>query len=98
MKGNSDNLRYNLNRFTNHALESSHLLTKTMLDWDKILQIYRNNDLVQKALIGSKYFMVSLLTYTAVGKIHVRAFLSILGYAIIVVIASRFGLTYIQAV
>ena len=69
------------------------LLTNTMISEEEILQIYRRKDVVEKAFMHSKSVMEPLYAHTEEGT-RARVFLSILGYAIIAMIAYRCGLTY----
>ena len=69
------------------------LLTNTMISEADILQIYRRKDVVEKAFMHSKSAMEPLYARTEEGT-RARVFLSILGYAIIAMIAYRCGLTY----
>ena len=73
------------------------ILTTTMISEEDILRIYRGKDVVEKAFMRSKSVMEPLYAHTERGT-RARVFLSILGYAIIAMIASRCGLTYNKVV
>ena len=73
------------------------LLTNTMIGEEEILQIYRKKDVVEKAFMHSKSVMEPMYAHTERGT-RARVFLSILGYAIIAMIANRCGLTYNRTV
>ncbi len=75
----------------------SILLTNTMIGEEEILQIYRKKDVVEKAFMRSKSVMEPLYAHTE-GGTRARVFLSILGYAIMAMIAYRCGLTYNRTV
>jgi Transposase len=69
------------------------LLTNTKISEADILQIYRRKDVVEKAFMHSKSAMEPLYARTEDGT-RAKVFLSILGYAIMAMIAYRCGLTY----
>lgn len=69
------------------------LFTNTGLGANDILRIYRSKDAVEKAFMHSKPGMESLYARTEKGT-RARMFLSVLGYAIMAMIASRCSLTY----
>ena len=75
----------------------SVLFTNTMISEEDILRMYRGKDVVEKAFMRSKSVMEPLYAHTERGT-RARVFLSILGYAIIAMIASRCGLTYNKVV
>ena len=61
-----------------------------------MLKIYRRKDVVEKAFMRSKSVMEPLYAHTE-GGTRARVFLSILGYAVMAMIAYRCGLTYSKA-
>ena len=69
------------------------LLTNTMIGEEDILKIYRKKDVVEKAFMHSKYIMEPLYAHSEVGT-RAKVFLSILGYAIIAMIANKCEMTY----
>ena len=71
------------------------LFTNTMLGADDILRIYRQKDVVEKAFMHSKPNMEPLYARTERGM-RARMFLSILGYSITAMAASRCGLSYAE--
>ena len=71
------------------------LFTNTMLGADDILRIYRQKDVVEKAFMHSKPNMEPLYARTERGT-RARMFLSILGYSITAMAASRCGLSYAE--
>jgi transposase len=73
------------------------LLTNTMISEEDILKIYRMKDVVEKAFMRSKSVMEPLYAHTD-GGTRARVFLSILGYAIVAMIAYRCNMTYNKAV
>ena len=71
------------------------LFTNTRMSAQDILRIYRQKDVVEKAFMHSKQCMQPLHARTKIGT-RARMFLSILGYSIMAMIASRSGFTYQQ--
>jgi transposase len=71
------------------------LFTNTRMSVEDILRIYRQKDVVEKAFMHSKPSMEPLYARTERGT-RARMFLSILGYTIMAMIASRSGFTYQQ--
>ena len=71
------------------------LFTNTRMSAEDILRIYRQKDVVEKAFMHSKQCMQPLHARTEIGT-RARMFLSILGYSIMAMIASRSGFTYQQ--
>ena len=71
------------------------LFTNTRMSAEDILRIYRQKDVVEKAFMHSKPSMEPLYARTERGT-RARMFLSILGYSIMAMIASRSGFTYQQ--
>jgi len=69
------------------------LFTNTKIGAEEILRIYREKDVVEKAFMRSKSVIEPLYAHTERGT-RAKVFLSILGYAIIAMIARRCGLTY----
>ena len=69
------------------------LFTNTMIGADEILRIYREKDVVEKAFMHSRAGMEPLYASTEIGT-RARIFLSILGYAMMRMIANRCGLSY----
>ena len=72
------------------------LFTNTKMSAGDILWIYRQKDVVEKSFMHSKLCMQSLHARSERGT-RARMFLSILGYSILAMIASRSGFTYQQA-
>ena len=72
------------------------LFTNTRMSAEDILRIYRQKDVVEKAFMHSKQCMQPLHARSERGT-RARMFLSILGYSIMAMIASRSGFTYQQA-
>ena len=72
------------------------LFTNTRMSAEDILRIYRQKDVVEKAFMHSKQCIQPLKARTVIGT-RARMFLSILGYSIMAMIASRSGFTYQQA-
>ena len=72
------------------------LFTNTRMSAVDILRIYRQKDVVEKAFMHSKPCMEPLYARSERGT-RARIFLSILGYSIMAMIASRSGFTYKQA-
>jgi transposase len=71
------------------------LFTNTRMSAEDILRIYRQKDVVEKAFMHSKQCMQPLYARSERGT-RARMFLSILGYSIMAMIASRSGFTYQQ--
>ena len=71
------------------------LFTNTRMSADDILRIYRQKDGVEKAFMHSKPSMEPLYARSD-GGTRARMFLSILGYSIMAMIASKSGMTYQQ--
>jgi transposase len=71
------------------------LFTNTRMSAEDILRIYRQKDVVEKAFMHSKPSMEPLHARSERGT-RARMFLSILGYTIMAMIASRSGFTYQQ--
>ena len=72
------------------------LLTNTMISEEDMLKIYRRKDVVEKAFMRSKSVMEPLYAHTE-GGTRARVFLSILGYAVMAMIAFRCDMTYSKA-
>ena len=72
------------------------LFTNSRMSAEDILRIYRQKDVVGKAFMHSKQCMQPLHARSERGT-RARMFLSILGYSILAMIASRSGFTYQQA-
>ena len=71
------------------------MFTNTRMSAEDILRIYRQKDVVEKAFMHSKQCMQPLYARSERGT-RARMFLSILGYSIMAMIASRSGFTYQQ--
>jgi hypothetical protein len=71
------------------------LFTNTRMSAVDIFRIYRQKDVVEKAFMHSKPCMEPLYARSERGT-RARMFLSILGYSIMAMIASRSGFTYQQ--
>ena len=71
------------------------LFTNTRMSAEDVLRIYRQKDVVEKAFMHSKPSMEPLYARSERGT-RARMFLSILGYSILAMIASRSGFTYQQ--
>ena len=71
------------------------LFTNTRMSAVDILRIYRQKDVVEKAFMHSKPCMEPLYARSERGT-RARMFLSILGYSILAMIASKSGMTYQQ--
>ena len=71
------------------------LFTNTRMSAVDILRIYRQKDVVEKAFMHSKPCMEPLYARSERGT-RARMFLSIFGYSILAMIASKSGMTYQQ--
>ena len=71
------------------------LFTNTRMSAEDILRIYRQKDVVEKAFMNSKQCIQPLHVRSEKGT-RARIFLSIVGYSIMAMIASRSGFTYQQ--
>lgn len=90
-------LRHNAIQARTNRMGFFILFTNTMIGADKILRIYREKDVVEKAFMHSKAAMEPLYARTETGT-RAKVFLSILGYAMIRMIANRCDLSYAETV
>ena len=88
-------LKHNAIQARTNRMGFFFLFTNTILCANDVLKIYRQKDVVEKAFMHSKQDIEPLYARLEWGK-RARVSLSILGYSIIAMIASRRGLTYAE--
>ncbi|MCL4480762.1 MAG: hypothetical protein M1113_04685 [Candidatus Thermoplasmatota archaeon] len=88
-------LKHNAVQARTNSMGFFVLFTNTKMSAEDVLRIYRQKDVVEKAFMNSKPSMEPLYARSERGT-RARMFLSILGYSIMAMIASRSGFTYQQ--